>query len=471
MADALVERSRIQEIVAHRSESLNVEFKRWIDPRTPAGAAKVVKATLALRNRNGGSLVIGFDDKTLDPVYDDMPSDVHDAFHVDTIQGLVSRYASEIFEVRVDFVNLNGREHPVISVPSGVRTTVAAKADLVDGTKKLIRVHDVYFRNLTSNGTPSTSIATYRDWSDIIQICLDNREADIGRFLRRQLSGTDISTLAAALGQVGSGPEPPPSLQDETVDLLERGENKLDQAISARSLSALEREVLSRGSWSVGLVVNPPVEDAIPDQSFQSKVASSNPRYTGWPVWLDTSDFRDPQAHPHVTQGGVEALVVSLGDDSTAHVDFLWFDPRGEFYLWRVLQDDLTRKRKALAVLEPVLVILRVAEAIAVGLSLAKALGRDPEKTVLGFAFKWTKLKGRELDTWANPMVGTVLGRIAHDDEVTTFVEVPLDTPASAIAPYVERAVRDLFVLFGGFIPGSDTIEYWVKRLIERQLP
>jgi hypothetical protein len=48
-------------------ESLNVELKRWIDPTEPQGIAKIVKATFALHNCNGGFLVIGFDDKTLQP--------------------------------------------------------------------------------------------------------------------------------------------------------------------------------------------------------------------------------------------------------------------------------------------------------------------------------------------------------------------------------------------------------------------
>jgi hypothetical protein len=53
---------------------------------------------------------------------------------------------------------------------------------------------------------------------------------------------------------------------------------------------------------------------------------------------------------------------------------------------------------------------------------------------------------------------------------VTTFVELSLDTPAAAIAPYVDQAVRGLFVLFGGYRIPLEAIEHWVRRLIERQL-
>jgi predicted HTH transcriptional regulator len=62
-----IDQRRIDELIAHPSESLNVEIKRWIDPATPEGTAKIVKAAQAIRNRNGGFLILGFDDKTLQP--------------------------------------------------------------------------------------------------------------------------------------------------------------------------------------------------------------------------------------------------------------------------------------------------------------------------------------------------------------------------------------------------------------------
>ena len=114
----------------------------------------------------------------------------------------------------------------------------------------------------------------------------------------------------------------------------------------------------------------------------------------------------------------------------------------------------------------------RITDVVAalVGLAFAKALGWDSEATRLEFAFRWTKLKGRRLEPWSNPYVAISSFDIAHDDEVTTFVELSLDTPPSAIGPFVEQAVRDLFVLFGGYRMPSAAIEEWVRRLVERKL-
>jgi hypothetical protein len=143
--------------------------------------------------------------------------------------------------------------------------------------------------------------------------------------------------------------------------------------------------------------------------------------------------------------------------------------PKGEFYLWRLLQDDLTDKVHPDTALDPTLILYRVAEAIAVGLSIAKGLGWD-EEARLSFAFRWTKLKGRQLASWVNPIVHVSRGHTAYTDEVTTYVEVSLDAPVSAIAPYVEQATRDLFALFDGYAMPSEAVEHWTKKLVERNL-
>jgi hypothetical protein len=103
-------------------------------------------------------------------------------------------------------------------------------------------------------------------------------------------------------------------------------------------------------------------------------------------------------------------------------------------------------------------------------LPCCQILGWEAEKTRLGFACRWTKLRGRKLVAWANPAVTVTSFGESHDDEATTFVELSLDTPPVAIAPYVDQAVQGLFVLFGGYRIPLEAIEHWVRRLIQRQL-
>jgi hypothetical protein len=465
-----LDQSRINDLIARPSEGLNVEIKRWINPDEPEGITKIIKGSFAIRNRNGGFLIIGFDDKTLKPGTEGAPTDVRSAFNLDKVQGIISRYASEPFEVKIGFGSRDGQEFPVIAIPDGVRTPVVARRDLLDAARKtLIREGDVFFRTLGSNGTPSSSCAKYSDWSDILEICFENREADIGRFLRRHLSGKEIVSFVESM--TGLRPPtmpPPPNLKERAHQLLIDGDQRLQTALKGRSLSKDEITILNGLTWKIALVFDPPRTTAVPDTNFFNAAMGANPQLTGWPIWLDSRGASDDKARPIVTEKGWEALIISL-DGWSKHIDFMRLDPKGEFYLSRVLPDDVSDRVQPGTALDPILIIIRVAEAIAVGLSIAKALGWTVDAR-LGFGFRWIKLSGRELTPWANPL-SAVQGRpFAHDNEVETYVELSLDTPVSAIAPFVEEATRDLFLLFDGYTVPSYVVEEWTKRLLERRL-
>lgn len=97
----------LMQLLAAPRESLDLELKQWISPKSPEGIAKIAKGCIALRNNNGGRLVIGFkDDGTPDTA--GRPTDVRVTFHVDEIQAIVSKYSSELFQIDVQFVDLGG---------------------------------------------------------------------------------------------------------------------------------------------------------------------------------------------------------------------------------------------------------------------------------------------------------------------------------------------------------------------------
>jgi hypothetical protein len=58
----------------------------------------------------------------------------------------------------------------------------------------------------------------------------------------------------------------------------------------------------------------------------------------------------------------------------------LRLDPKGEFYLWRNLPDDVTDQVKVGKALDPIIVILRVAEASLLGWHSAKRSGGTPRR-------------------------------------------------------------------------------------------
>jgi hypothetical protein len=109
------------------------------------------------------------------------------------------------------------------------------------------------------------------------------------------------------------------------------------------------------------------------------------------------------------------------------------------------------------------------AEAIIVGLAFAKAMGFEIENTQLAFGFKWSKLKDRMLNSWAWPGRYISPYHRAYQDEVFSFINVPLETSESSIAEYVNNATKPLFRVFNGFILGMGVIEDFVKQLIERR--
>jgi hypothetical protein len=135
-----IDQVRINNLVSQPSEGLNVEVKRWIDPDSPEGIAKIAKACLGIRNRNGGFLIVGFDDGTLLPHLANVPTDVRLTYNLDKIQGIISKYASEVFEVGVGFGVRDNQEFPVIVIPDGITAPVIARSDLKGaGGKLLIR--------------------------------------------------------------------------------------------------------------------------------------------------------------------------------------------------------------------------------------------------------------------------------------------------------------------------------------------
>lgn len=463
-----IEFETIQNLIDRPSESLSVEVKRWIDPSDPECISKIVKTMLALRNHGGGYMVIGFDNRSFQPDTENVPLDVRTSFHIDKIQGYVTKFASDSFEVAVEFGERDGQIYPVIVVPSGIKTPVAAKNNLLLDNKKLIAIDDVYVRSLTANNTPSTTKASWKDWSALTDVCFDNREADIGRFLRRHLIGVTPETLTALAAALAVRGDKKLSSEELIGGYLQESEQRYQAVVAERNLS-----FPPHGTWEVGLVLlgDVPPHQATPQ--FLNLLAASNPNYTGWPIWFDSREFGDRAARPYVFSGAWEALVVSLETGWSDQIDFMRLDPRGRFYLLRALQDDISgsnRAPKPLTELDFGLPIIRSAEAVAVGLAFAQAMGCSPEKCVLAFGFRWKGLRGRQLTAWAQPGRYISPCRHAYQDEIVVPANVPLDVSASALGEFVNQIVQPLYAVFDGFALSKEIVEEMTNRVIQRKL-
>lgn len=480
-----VSQEYIDGLVRDLRERLSVEVKRWIDPRSEYGKAKIVKGCIALRNQDGGFFVVGFEDGTWEPDLANAPADVSAEWDGDQMQGLIGKHASEAFEVHLRFARRDGEEYPVLEVEPGVMSPVAAKkeiADPEDDGKKLVKLHAVYARSLSANNTASTTEMHHRDWPDLAKRCSDNREAEVGAFLRRNLDQVQVGQLARAATSVYESmpaPAPPPAIRAEMF--RRDGHEQFQQIKQRRNLLYMPRH----GSWETAFVLEGQAEPRNPDESFLNLINASNPRYSGFPVWIDSRGFvkedgsPDVQSAPYTLGNGWEAFIHDVEPGSIRRrIEFWRAEPAGRFYLYRAFQDDLATGPKApepLTELDFVIPILRTAEAIAVSLAFAKAMVAKGEEATVHHAFRWDGLQGRRLSSWARSEADSGLygdvgsGYVSHQPYAESLVSVPLDAPASILGRYVRDATAPLYWAFSGFALEPGFVEEITDRLLSRR--
>lgn len=452
-------------------ELLSVELKDWFDPQTVEGVAKLVRAAFALRNQDGGYLVIGFDDKTREPT---TPAaslvGITARFNQDTIQGIVSKYASQTFEIAVDFPIRDGHQFVVVSIPPGVAMPVACKADLRSGNDFSLRESEIYVRTLTSNGTISSARASWRDIDALMRRCFENRESDYGRLLLKAFSGISPNNVKGIFQNLSLAAE-------QGVSAGLSAEEIIDQSAERFAIVAIERSVIlpTVGYWDIGLRINGPMPEHVSNRKFLELIAASNPHLTGWPIWLDASSFADTSAHPYPFDGRWEAFIYRPSENrwgAWGHLDFEVFDPKGNFFLRRGFQDDIggnsvdTRGKTV----DPLIQIFRIAESLVVAQAFAKALGCSEEETTLHFAFRWIGLKGRVLTVWSEPMWSIDGDGPAHQDEIRSKTNLPLAAGREAIIQRTHEAVLPLSRIFGGYELKEELVRKLVTRLLDRKL-
>ena len=418
-----------------------------------------------MRNNDGGDLVVGVK-KNGQLNIEDAPDDVERIFNVDAIQGLITNHSSESFEIAISFHKKKNKEFVGISVPPGVKTPVAIRKPLIDENRKVIIKKDtVYVRSLDSNNTPSTTKATYKDWHRIVEKCFDNREADIGRFLRRHLA--NIPNIKDLFGFfLKEKQKTNETIENRATDFLNSSLARYNQEVSKRQI-----KLPSHGAMEVAAVINGETASFSTNRDFLNLLLSNNPDYTGWPLWVDSRSFSDASERPYVFKGFWESLVANF-ERGWHHLDFWRISPNGYFYLRQGLQDDIHGskvKYTHMKTLDFGLTVLRVAEAIAVGIAFAKTMECDEEKSVF-FVFRWTNLEGRSLSSWADPKRHLSSELKSQQNEVISYIEVPVNVPKSALYSYVHEVTKSIFEIFDGFQLSEKVTEELVTALLERKL-
>lgn len=449
------------------SESYAVEVKRWFDASSTEGQAKLIRALLALRNNGGGRFVIGFDDESMRPVDDGRPHSVRAAFSQDTIQALVSRFASDSFEVLVQYVEFAGAEFPVICVPPGIRTPVATKSELKanDPQRPSIPMNAVYVRTLSSNNTVSTAPAQWRDWARLVEICFDNREADLGRFVRRHLSTLNFPQLAAAL--TGSSSVVIPDATTQSRQWLDEGRAAFDRAIK-RSGQALP----VYGYFEIAAVIHGEFIDGLaPNQSMLNLLTVANRHLTGWPIFAVLHNADDRSRRPQMVSDGWETSVIQPSGDSWGFngIDFWRIQPDGKLYAIRGFYEDFEAKFAGKRLLAIVPAIRHVADGLAEVVAIASRLVKNPSDASITVTLRWSDLSGRSLSNAFSRRFWASTGGASVDDEAISSATIPADLPDSALAEQVDSLLAPLFHKFQGFELGRNVIDAEVKDVLRAQ--
>jgi hypothetical protein len=448
------------------SEGLALELKSWLDPERPEHKAVIVRTLLALRNHGGGVLLIGFTDNG--KPRDDVPSyDVEQRYHPDRIQELVSRYASARFEVEVTLLEYEERRYPRIEVSSGIRTPVrvtTAIEQVRDGAPySLLEAGEIPVRTLMTNGRPSTAACGAADWEQLMQVCFDNREADIGRFIRRHLGG-----VAPAVAELVAAVKSIPTPVDEAVatEFLQLGGERFTEAYARQNL--LAGDLLRCGGREVALVISPQPTGFEATGDFLRRIVSSVPRLSTYPPWVDVLSGSGVARQAQVFQGRWESL---LHDQNMFDLlTFALLDPAGRFYERRLLLRDVIarradrQRRHSLGERET---LTDVAETLVTGLEFARMMRVADEGHLLHWAFRWTGLTGRLVDTWFTASPSYYIAE--EDTSPICRVSFAADTPAAALASMIRQVIAPMFAMFRGYEVPPQQIDETLAEVIERR--
>ena len=164
----------LEVLITEPNETLEVEYKEWLDLHQKSHKATLAKELIALANHGGGHVVLGFRDVTYEPIA--RPND-YDYVDTDFVNGIVARYADPAFHCVVT----NVLDHVVISVSAGA--TVPIRSTRGAANDEIVRDR-YYIRRPGPNSEPPQSGL---EWDELLRRCLANRDAELENMVRRVL--------------------------------------------------------------------------------------------------------------------------------------------------------------------------------------------------------------------------------------------------------------------------------------------
>ena len=440
-------RSQLNDLVEFPKETLEDEYKRWMNLDDKVAQANIARHLVALANHGGGHLIFGFDDNPLKP-QQKRPHSL-DKYNRDTFTSIVRRYLEPVFQCDVLFgINKTGDSFPVVRVPGHGRIPVIAKAGGPQDDKGRPQgiVAGTYY--IRKPGPASAPIMGFQEWGGLIRRCTLNDRS---------------SLLSDIAGLFQNTQEAIPSAM-ERLDIWHKETEE-------RFLNLLSL-IQAPDNWTVSFQDHhyhlsyaiSSDDEKFPLREFHQilKEASNETRNTVWKGWSMFYPFSDPvnkpQIYPERVDGsGVAILESNFMDRSQVApivaelwIPELWrFAPDGHASLIRAYMEDRPRSSSTLGRMPGTWisterVIQETAELVTHARALAKRFKTARQVT---FRCAWAGLENRGIAEF-EPHVDWLRSHKSNSrncvaKRVCTLVE--LEAKWSTVVSDLSSPILDLF--------------------------
>lgn len=214
-----------------QDETLNTEFKAWLDLATPHGRATIAKSAIAMANHGGGTIIMGMGGK---PATSTKRPDEFARYTADAVNAAVNRYADPNISCEVLHLNhpATGHEHALILVSGGTSVPVMSVKEL-PGT---IAQQRCYIRK---PGPKSEEPYTAEEWRGLLNRCVQNGRDNLLDSIRTIFYGLQPATVQPVVNK----------LRDFSDQALARWE------VLTKPLSPTEPARMPLGSYELGFEI------------------------------------------------------------------------------------------------------------------------------------------------------------------------------------------------------------------------
>ena len=391
-----MDNAQLRDLVDAPRESLDVEYKAWLDLDDREVQAKLAKHFCALANHGGGFVVFGIEDDMTSA--GELPADA-EPYDRDRMSRIVKRFLTPAFQVEVYRVAASGTGtvHPVVWVPSHESVPVCSKrAGPHNGGKPIGIEQATHYTR--APGPESVPASTPEHWSPIIRRCVRHER----------------QSLLAGLEPFLRSPVGPVSEPGETLRLWhEAAHRRFLEATDGDRDAALFKRAHYQFSYQIDVVDGHLLGMAgFVDELRKMGYEVMQLVHTGWPMFpiLNAPDVM-PRWTVDESLGEEEFLecdLVSVRGSQLTPPDFWRISPSGMATMVRAYDEDHRNVGNRSAGLDkgtwlwPFAMAREIAEMIRHARAFAERF-EAPE--TVSFRAEWLGLQGRKLGDPVHPFL------------------------------------------------------------------